>query len=441
MVHFNSILYRTWPHRYFSIIPYPIFFIFLNTIFLKDCFILDTGSINGIFVWIGKASSKEERVQAMKSAEGFLTKNGLPKWTKVERIVEHGETAMFKQFFSSWKEPEDSPFIGLGRVYPLETIAEWDVGSLHSDNRRRLAKSGGAAIGFMPDDSKGQKEIFRIEDFEMVPVDESMIGMFFGGDSYVLKYSYENKEGRPAYIVYFWQGQQSSQDEKAASAINAVKVDGELSGKAIQVRVVQGCEPRHFIKMFGGKMVVFMGGKASGFNNVHDHDTYDQDGTRMFRVRGTSSEDVRATQVPEVAASLNSEDVFILETPSKTWIWVGQAATEDELEIANGLVSVVSPDRENEVVREGEEVEEFWAGIGGQGDYSKCAVDFDKPILEPRLFHCKEMSSGVLKAIEINNFDQSVLLTTYIPVILKCAIGANEAQMLLKSANAFVLGY
>ena len=52
-----------------------------------------------------------------------------------------------------------------------------------------------------------------------------------------------------------------------------------------QVRVVQGREPRHFIKMFGGKMTVFSGGKASGFKNVHDHDTYDVDGTRMFRVR------------------------------------------------------------------------------------------------------------------------------------------------------------
>ena len=46
-----------------------------------------------------------------------------------------------------------------------------------------------------------------------------------------------------------------------------IKVDDELDGKATQVRVVQGREPRHFIKMFGGKMVVFSGGKASGFRH------------------------------------------------------------------------------------------------------------------------------------------------------------------------------
>ena len=57
-------------------------------------------------------------------------------------------------------------------------------------------------------------------------------------------------------------GNESSQDEKAASAINAIKIDDDVGGKAIQVRVVQGQEPRHFIKMFGGKMIVFSGGKV-----------------------------------------------------------------------------------------------------------------------------------------------------------------------------------
>ena len=36
--------------------------------------------------------------------------------------------------------------------------------------------------------------------------------------------------------MYFWQGGQSTTDEKAASAINAVRVDDELGGKAIQGR-------------------------------------------------------------------------------------------------------------------------------------------------------------------------------------------------------------
>ena len=65
-----------------------------------------------------------------------------------------------------------------------------------------------------------------------------------------------------SYFYYDLKGNESSQDEKASSAINAVKLDDEVGGKAIQVRVVQGKEPRHFIKMFGGKMIVFSGGKV-----------------------------------------------------------------------------------------------------------------------------------------------------------------------------------
>ena len=49
-------------------------------------------------------------------------------------------------------------------------------------------------------------EIYRMENFDMVKIDDKNLhGKFFGGDSYVIRYSYQNKEGRDAYIVYFWQ--------------------------------------------------------------------------------------------------------------------------------------------------------------------------------------------------------------------------------------------
>ena len=56
----------------------------------------------------------------------------------------------------------------------------------------------------MVDDGKGKLEVWRIEDFEMAPVDESMYGQFFGGDSYVILYTYL-KNGKENYIIYFWQ--------------------------------------------------------------------------------------------------------------------------------------------------------------------------------------------------------------------------------------------
>ena len=407
-----------------------------------DCYIIDTGCNNGILAWVGKKASKEEKNALMKFSEEFLAKNNLPKWTNITRIVEGTETTLFKQYFKSWHEQGDA--VGLGRAYPVGSIAEWDVGSLHAETRRKLAKSAGAAIGFMPDDAKGEKEIFRIENLEMVPLEKSKYGMFFGGDSYVIKYSYEGPTGR-AYIVYYWQGSQSSQDEKAASALHAVKIDDELHGKAIQIRVTQGSEPRHFIKMFDC-MIVFAGGKASGFKNWSDHDTYDVDGTELFRIRGTCSEDITAVQVEEKAASLNSDDVFILETPTNVWIWVGEAADDNEVGYAKYVVEYTSEARPFEIIKEGSEPAAFWKGLGGKGDYTK-QLDLNKPILEPRLFHCVELKSGNVSAREMFNFTKKDLVTDDIMILdsgdeVYVWVGAkandNEKQKSLEMAKKYL---
>ena len=56
------------------------------------------------------------------------------------------------------------------------------------------------------DDGSGNVEIWRIENFEMAPQEEGLCGQFFGGDSYVILYTYL-VNGKENYIIYFWQGQ------------------------------------------------------------------------------------------------------------------------------------------------------------------------------------------------------------------------------------------
>ena len=63
-------------------------------------------------------------------------------------------------------------------------------------------------------------------------MDSEKHGFFFAGDSYVILYKY----GDDKSIVYFWQGSETSTDEKGASAIHAARIDNEeLGGKAMQV--------------------------------------------------------------------------------------------------------------------------------------------------------------------------------------------------------------
>lgn len=103
---------------------------------------------------------------------------------------------------------------------------------------------------------------------------------------------------------------------------------GRNAGHAVQVRVTQGNEPRHFLKMFHGTMIVFSGGHASGFKNIQNEDTYDGNGVRLFRVRGTNADDVQALQLSAQASSLASDDSFVLETPDATYVWHGKVFVE-----------------------------------------------------------------------------------------------------------------
>lgn len=404
----------------------------------NDCFILD-GGVSGIFVWIGKKCSNNEKKHSMRIATDYLKFREYPNWTAVKRVIDGGEPPLFKQYFASWKEPEE--MIGLGRNYTKEQMTaaaserepEFDVRKLHREKRRLLAKNLGKAFGFMPDDGTGKVEVWRVENFEMVPQDPKLYGMFFGGDSYVLRYSFY-KNYRDNFIVYYWQGADSTQDERACSALFAVKLDDEVGGRAVQVRVVQGREPQHFLQIFKGKMIMFLGGHASGFKNRNDTDSYDVDGTRLFHVQGTCADDVRAVQAPEVAASLNADDVFVLETPKETYVWFGAGSSPEEKDMGKNLVNLVSPGRTAVLISEGEEPKGFWEAIGGKGDYQKAFNLPNSPLLSPRLFQCSDQS-GKFRVEEIETFTQEdldeddiMVLDTGAEVYVWVGKGANEVE-------------
>lgn len=74
----------------------------------NDVFILNTGQA-GVFAWVGKGSDKQEKMEAMKAAQRFVKQEKLPEWTPIARLVEGGETPLFKQNFSVWPEPVSVP--------------------------------------------------------------------------------------------------------------------------------------------------------------------------------------------------------------------------------------------------------------------------------------------------------------------------------------------
>uniref|UniRef100_A0A8C9Y4X6 Gelsolin n=1 Tax=Sander lucioperca TaxID=283035 RepID=A0A8C9Y4X6_SANLU len=297
----------------------------------SECFILDNGANGRIFVWKGKDANTEERFAVLKSAEQFIQKMNYPAYTQVQVFPEHGETPLFQQFFKNWRDRGDT--VGMGTAYVPSQIARikkvpFDVSKLHQSDTM-------AAQHGMVDRGDGEKQIWRIEGSEKVPVDASVFGQFFGGDSYIILYQYRHNN-RQGHIIYIWQGAESSQDEVGVSAILAFQLDEELGGGAVQVRVVQGKEPAHLMSLFGSQpMVVYKGGtsREGGQSEAAD--------TRLFQVRANPAGDTRAVEVDPCSSSLNSGDVFLLVSSFGSWRWRGGRSSSAEAQGAEHLAALL----------------------------------------------------------------------------------------------------
>ncbi|XP_076747357.1 gelsolin isoform X2 [Maylandia zebra] len=296
-----------------------------NTLVSSECFILDNGANGHIFIWKGKDANSEERHAVLNTAESFISKMNYPSFTRVQVLPEHGEGPLFKQFFKDWRGPSDT--VGMGTAYVSNKIAKmekvpFDASTLHQSE-------GMAAQYGMVDCGDGEKQIWRVEGSEKVPVDSASYGQFYGGDSYIILYRYQHSD-RSGQIIYMWQGAESTQDEVAASAFLAVEVDDELEGSAVQVRVIQGKEPAHLMSLFGDKpLVVYKGGtsRENGQSEAAD--------TRLFQIRANPAGNTRTVEVDEVPGELTQDDlapddVMILDTWDQVFVWIGNEAQEEE---------------------------------------------------------------------------------------------------------------
>jgi len=368
----------------------------------EDSFIVDNGPA-GIWVWVGRKASSKERSEAMRNAQGYVKKKSYPSNTPVTRVVDGGEPTEFKVLFTSWKEHNQTT--GLGKQHTVGKITstvntKFDAATLH-DKPKLAAESQ------LVDDGTGERTVWRIEKFQLVPVPETLHGVFFSGDSYVVKYKYSASSSEK-YLIYYWLGQHSAQDEKGTAALKAVELDDELGGVAVQVRVVQGKEPAHLLNIFSGKMIILRGGKASSFDGKDAVDSGIAENF-LLQVRGNDTHNTRATEVDLRAASLNTNDVFLLKTGGKSYIWCGKGSTGDEREMAKKIAAAMAPG-EQEIIYEGQEKPDFWKAIGGKEDYAcdKHLADSSNT-MPARLFQCSN-ATGVFKAEEIMNFTQTDLI-------------------------------
>ncbi|GAB1297404.1 Scinderin [Apodemus speciosus] len=270
----------------------------------EECFILDHGAAKQIFVWKGKNANPQERKTAMKTAEEFLQKMNYSTNTQIQVLPEGGETPIFKQFFKDWKDKDQSD--GFGKVYITEKVAQikqipFDASKLHTSPQM-------AAQHNMVDNGSGEVEIWRVEHSGRVQIDPSSYGEFYGGDCYIILYTYPRGQ-----IIYTWQGANATRDELTMSAFLTVQLDRSLGGQAVQVRVSQGKEPAHLLSLFKDKPLI-----------IYKNGTSRKEGqapaapTRLFQVRRNLASITRIVEHKEFWNSLGGRGDYqtspLLET-------------------------------------------------------------------------------------------------------------------------------
>ncbi|XP_061097658.1 scinderin like b [Conger conger] len=386
-----------------------------------ECYILDNGVDHKLFLWKGPNANPAERKAAMKAAEQFIKDKNYSKLTQVQVLPAGGETTLFKQFFSDWKDKDQTTgptkAYTIGRIAHVEQIP-FDASSLHS-NKAMAAQHG------MVDDGSGKVEIWRVEGGAQVPVEPANYGHFFGGDCYLILYSYQ--QGREQHIIYTWQGLKCSQDELAASAFLTVKLDDSMRGAPVQVRVTQGQEPPHLMSLFKNKpMIIHRGGTSRKGGQTQ------AGSTRLFHIRRSSTRATRAVEVEPSASSLNTNDVFVLKSPDSLFVWKGVGATEEESCAAKHVAGFLGGSPTD--VPESKEPAGFWSALGGKKEY-QTSKSLQNTMQPPRLFGCSNKTGRLIAEEVPGDFTQSdlatddvMLMDSWDQIFLWIGNEANEAE-------------
>jgi len=332
---------------------------------------------------------------------------------------------------------EDSNIAGLGskadkdlRRAAAETAEEW--------------KGAGGKEGI---------EIWRIEKLKVVHWPKNQYGTFFDGDSFIVLHGYHHPEQpeKLLYNVHFWLGKDTSQDEAGVAAYKTVELDDLLGQLPVQFREVQGFESEEFLKLFNPSIKILSGGVDSGFNKVKPEEYK----PRLMHVKG-SKKNVKVSEVPCSAASMNQGDVFILDAGLELYQWNGSDAGIPEKRKANDVAAQIREERLGKphiTVLDGlEDNPAFWDIVGDKtqvksaaegGDDSKVAHNHVKKLLKV------SDASGKLEMTEVasGHFNKDLLDTNDVFIVdteaslyVWVGLGANkeERASAFKYANDYL---
>ncbi len=175
--------------------------------------LVDTG--REIFAWVGKGADKSLRSAAISIATSYLERNNRPNSTSISRVAQGTETPTFKDCFPDWRDAAVrtapalrdfskpvSPSVSQIKQIDSAELASGMVSrapALSPEQKRAKMMKEVTAFTF----KTGKVEVWRIENFDMVPVEPNLYGQFYSGDSYVILHSYDDARCQMLSVLSF----------------------------------------------------------------------------------------------------------------------------------------------------------------------------------------------------------------------------------------------
>lgn len=326
-------------------------------------YIIDA-SFRGVWIWVGRKATKQERTDAMRHARGYVIKKNYPSTVPVIRVIDRYEPPEFVNLFASWVYPDVN-----ANSMKKSLFERFDALTLVT--RPKLA-----AQMQLIDDGCGDLKVYIVEYDDMKELKKRSGMALYSGNVYIVHYTIgavdptlTSSSAGIKHVIYLWFGRNCTNDDRDAGEMYLKELSERLRHSVVQVKLIEGLESPHFLQIFKGRLII-LNGRCTAYDAISL--TRRIPGNFMLKVIGSSTFTSKAIQVSN-KTPYTPEDCYVIKSSeTEVWIWCGQSSTGDTREMTKAIgTSLIG---ECTLVMEGNEPDEFLTAIG-----EKFAKQFKKP--------------------------------------------------------------
>uniref|UniRef100_A0A336MGA1 CSON014978 protein n=1 Tax=Culicoides sonorensis TaxID=179676 RepID=A0A336MGA1_CULSO len=309
--------------------------------------------LRGVWIWVGRKASKQERADAMRHARGYVIKKNYPSTLPVIRVIDRYEPAEFVNIFASWI------YMDFNANSKKTLLEKFDALTL-------ICRPKLAAQTQLIDDGSGEIKLYIIEYEDIKEIKKRGGTALYSGNCYIVHYTIgaldSNLSGSTSgirHVMYLWCGRNCTNDDRESGEVYLAEMSEHLRNSVVQVKLTEGLESPHFLQIFKGRLII-LNGRCTSHDAVSL--TRRLPSVFMLKVVGNSTFTSKAIQVSN-KTPYTPEDCYVLKSSeTEVWIWCGQKSCGDTREMTKAIgTSLIG---ECTLVMEGNEPDEFLSAIG-----------------------------------------------------------------------------